>query len=334
MNSERLVEVLEGMNELSSHIEYEPVEDLIYEFLRDRTPLTEKSYQKDLQAFFKFTKDYFNLPRFEKSRCYFEEIKRVHIVKYKKYLETNNSSRGLPFAPNTINRKISAVSSFFQFLLRREIVSKNPAEFCIRPKRQVVRETQAFTDREMKNLFDIVIEEAPPLHKAVVLLIFTTGMRQAELRNIKRDDFLEREGIRFLSYMGKGQKKNQVPIHPTAGHYIDSYIEWMEGIGRKIEKEDYLFQPTKNSYNGEIKKKLSHTALGYIIGKWAKKVNKDKRITPHSARATFISSLIENGEDIYFVSQLVNHSDVRTTQTYNKRSRSYRKNPIFNLNFF
>ncbi len=82
-----------------------------------------------------------------------------------------------------------------------------------------------------------------------------------------------------------------------------------------------------------IKKKLSHTALGYIVGKWARQVSKDKRITPHGARATFISSLIENGEDIYYISQPVKHADVRTTQRYNKRKRSHRKNPIFNLNF-
>jgi len=71
-----------------------------------------------------------------------------------------------------------------------------------------------------------------------------------------------------------------------------------------------------------------------IVGKWAKQINKKKRITPHSARATFISSLIENGEDIYYISQLVNHSDVRTTQRNNKCKRNHRRNPMFNLNFF
>ena len=136
------------------------------------------------------------------------------------------------------------------------------------------------------------------------------------------------EGIRFLNYLGKGQKINQIPVHPTAAFYIDEYVKAMEEAGRKIDEGDYLFQPTKNSHGGKIKKKLSHTAPGYIIGKWA------KRITPHSARATFISSLIENGEDIYYISHLVNHADVRTTQRYNKRKRTHRKNPIFNLNFF
>lgn len=154
-------------------------------------------------------------------------------------------------------------------------------------------------------------------------------MRQTELRNLKLSNFKAQEGIRFLSYICKGQKINQIPIL-----YVDEYVAWMGVIGRKIEDNDFLFQLTKNSHSGKTKKTLSHTALGYIVGKWAKRINKEKRITPHSAKATFISSLIENGEDIYYISQLVNHADVRTTQRYNKRKRSHRKNPIFNLNFF
>jgi len=320
--------------QLALFIGADSVEDLIYEFLKDRSPLTERAYQRDLKAFFDFTSGQFGLPRMDKNRMLFEEIRRVHIVKYKKYLEGHLSNRKRPYAPNTINRYLSAVSSFFQFLLQREIIDKNPAEFCTRPNRIVLEETQAFSDREMKTFFDLVIQDAPPLHRAIILLLFTTGMRQAELRNLKLSNFKAQEGIRFISYMGKGQKINQIPIHPTAAFYVDEYVTWMETTGRKLEIDDFLFQPTKNSHNGKIKKKLSHTALGYIIGKWAKRVNKEKRITPHSARATFISSLIENGEDIYYISQLVNHADVRTTQRYNKRKRTHRKNPIFNLNFF
>ena len=142
------------------------------------------------------------------------------------------------------------------------------------------------------------------------------------------------EGINFLTYVGKGQKMNEIPIHPTAAHYIKEYLAWMSRIDRSVKNDDFLFQPTKNTYDGEVKVKLSHTAVGYIVGKWAKKINPSKRITPHSARATFISSLIDNGEDIYYVSQLVNHADVRTTQRYDKRKKNFRKNPIFNINFF
>ena len=321
-------------NQLTLFSEVDSVEDLVYEFLKDRSPLTEQAYQRDLKAFFEFTAMHFGLPRADQGKLLFGEIRRVHVVKFKKYLDEHMSNRKKAYAPNTINRKISAVSSFFQFLLQREIIEKNPAEFCTRPNRIVLEETQAFSDREMKSFFDLVIQEAAPLHKAVILLLFTTGMRQAELRNLKASNFKMQEGIRFLTYLGKGQKINQIPVHPTAAFYVDEYILAMEVTGRKIEEGDFLFQPSKNSHGGKLKKKLSHTALGYIVGKWAKQISKEKRITPHSARATFISSLIENGEDIFYISQLVNHADVRTTQRYNKRKRTHRKNPIFNLNFF
>jgi len=271
--------------QITTYLQNEEVEDLLYEFLRDRTPLTEKAYREDLKRFFAFTNKHFGLPRIDGNKFRFDEIKRVHIVKYKNFLESHNSARGKPYAPNSIHRRISAISSFYHFLAQRDIVGKNPAALCVRPKRIVIHETQAFSDREMKNLFDLVIAEAHPLHKAIILTLFTSGIRNAEIRNLKLSNFKIREGMRFLKYMGKGQKVNEIPVHPTASHHIDEYVAWMEKKGRKIEPDDYLFQPTKNSLDGTLKKKLSHTAIGYIVGKWAKKINPEKRITPHSGRA-------------------------------------------------
>ncbi len=315
-------------------VENESAEDLIFEFIRERTPTTAASYRDDLKAFFEFTQKYFSIPRIIDGRAHFEDIKRVHLVKYKNFLETEPCQRGRLYAPNSVNRKLSSISSFYQFLVRREIIDKNPVALIIRPKRLVVRETEAFTDREMKHLFEIVMEQASPLHKACILTMFTTGCRNAEIRNIKLKDFQTHEGIRVLRYIGKGQKMSQIPVHPATAHYLDQYLAWMESRGRKVEPEDYVFQPTKNSHSGKLQKKLSHTALGYIVKKWARKVNNKKRITPHSSRATFISSLLENGTDIYTVAQTVSHSDVRTTQRYDKRARKFNRSPVFNLNFF
>jgi len=154
-------------NQLSPYLEQESVQDLLFEFLRDRTPLTEVAYHRDLRDFFAFTETNFGLPQFSGGGMAFDEVKRVHIVQYKKFLEAQVTSRGKPYAPNTINRKLSAISSFYQFLLQREVVEKNPAALCVRPKRIVREETQAFSDREMKNLFDLVIEEASPLQRTV-----------------------------------------------------------------------------------------------------------------------------------------------------------------------
>jgi hypothetical protein len=81
----------------------EAVEDLIYEILKDRSPLTERAYQQDLKAFFEFTAKQFSLPRSLNDKLLFEEIRSVHVVKYKKYLDEYSSNRNKPYASNTIN---------------------------------------------------------------------------------------------------------------------------------------------------------------------------------------------------------------------------------------
>jgi len=105
--------------EVKEFIEDESVEDLLYEFLKERTPMTEQAYKRDLRDFFRFTSEKFEIPKLDGKRMRFEDIRRVHVVKYKKHLETNNSLRRRPFSPNTIGRKLSAISSFFEFLMRR-----------------------------------------------------------------------------------------------------------------------------------------------------------------------------------------------------------------------
>jgi integrase/recombinase XerD len=312
----------------------ETVVDLLYEFIRGRPKTTGRSYKRDLQEFFAFTNKHFGIPRVDGSRVHFGDVRRVHVVKYHNFLEETVTKLGRPLAPNSINRKISSVSSFYQFLLQRDVVDKNPVEFCKRPKRINVRDTEAFNDTEMKEFFRLIIRKAPPLHKAALLLLFTTGMRNHELRKIKLADFENREGIKVLRYIGKGQKVNHVPVHPVAGYHLGQYMDWMASKGRPIGPSDFLFQASKQSSNVSTGHQLSHTALGYIVKKWARQVNLAKRITPHSARATFISSLLESGEDIYSVAQAVNHADVRTTARYDKRKQNFNKSPVFGLKFF
>ncbi len=279
----------------------------------------------------------------------------MHIIQYKNYLESVPSKSGRILAPNSVNRRLSSIASFFQFLLQREIIEKDPVQFCSRPKRNVVRPTEALDDREMKELFTLVLKKAPPMHACLILLMFTSGMRNAELRNIKLGDFSDLEVVRVLRYIGKGQKQSEIAIHPATAYYIDEYLKWMVKQGRPLSKQDYLFQPVKKrgvrscgsrdiwdsgkdgfvpNSSGVQGRKLSPTALGYIVKKWTRKINPSKRITPHSGRASFISSLLAHGVDLYAVSQAVSHSDTRVTQRYDKRAKNFKRSPVFSLNLF
>lgn len=158
-------------------------------------------------------------------------------------------------------------------------------------------------------------------------------MRNHELRNIRLKDFELRDGVKVLRYTGKGQKTNIVPIHPAAAYHLGKYTEWMEKRGRPIQSDDFLFQPSKTT-DGKQNQKLSNTALGYVFKKWCRQINMTKRITPHSARASYISSLLAAGIDVYDVAKAVNHASVNTTCRYDKRKQNFRQSPVFALNFF
>lgn len=287
----------------------ESVEDLLYEFLQDRSPTTARSYKTDVKEFFRFTSKYFQVPRVDTDRqVRFEDIKRVHAVKYKNFLENYRTKQEQPYAPNSINRKISSSASFFKFLQQREVIDKNPFDFVKRLERINIRDTECFNDEETKAFFKLVIRRAPELHRAALLFLFTSGIRNHELRKIKLKDFENRNGVKVFHYVGKGKKQNTMPVHPVAGYHIGKYLEHMENIGRPIGPNDYLFQASKVSNPSMKNQMLSHSALGYIVKKWSRQINMKKRITPHSARAGVITSLLEQGEDIYAVAQMIGHS--------------------------
>ena len=134
--------------------------------------------------------------------------------------------------------------------------------------------------------------------------------------------------------MGKGGKKHKVALHPTTAFYISEYLEWMKEQNREVMPDDYIFQPSQNRATGKLNKQLSESAVRYIIKHYSSLVNTEKRITPHSSRATVISSLLEAGEDLYRVSLAVQHSDPRTTKKYDKRGKRLKDSPLLNIKFY
>jgi len=115
---------------------------------------------------------------------------------------------------------------------------------------------------------------------------------------------------------------------------IEIYIRHMKKEGRPLEGKDPLFQPSHNHQTGVLKKAISRMTVLTLIKKYCLKAEVFDRVSPHSARATVISSLLEKGVDLYKVSLAVGHSDPSTTKKYDKRGKRIEDNVVLEIGYF
>ena len=295
---------------------------LEYEFFKNfESEHTRISYRNDISQFLNFLKNYFpNRDQFE----------RLHLVAFRNFLQEKN------LAPKTIGRKLSALSSYFDFLVEKGLIDFNPATSVKRPRQEVISPTNDLTDEQIGELLTSIEPKAPsgPLHKAILFTLFYTGIRKSELTGLKFSDLKTVNEHKILEIRAKGGKFLQKVLHPKCFEAIIDYISWMKSQGREIFPDDWLFQPTKNPKGPLLNRRLSPKSIDYIVDIHCKKCGISGRISHHSARASYIGSSLDAGADLLTVSQDVGHSSVKTTEIYNKRRRSLKESPAYLLRYF
>ncbi|MCO4795256.1 MAG: tyrosine-type recombinase/integrase [Bacteriovoracaceae bacterium] len=302
---------------------------LDYEFFKNFTSKhTIKSYRSDIKQFFNFLSEFFG------NFSGFQDISRFHVVAYRNNLSDKE------YAPKTINRKLSAVSSYMDFLVEKGLMSFNTSSSIRRPRQEVITPTNDLSDDDVRALLEALNQKSSsgPLHKATIYLLFSTGIRKSELINLKLKDFKIQGGHHTISIIAKGGKRLTKVLHPTCVEVVNDYLNWMNSKGREVKEDDYLLQPTKNPLTGDksiegLNKSLRPSSIDYIVKTWCKKAGIHDRISPHSARASYIGSALESGEDLWKVAQDVGHSSVRTTEIYNKRRQQLKDSPAYNLGY-
>jgi len=301
--------------------------DFINEFSSEHT---RRSYLTDINHFFDYLED-----RFPEINNY-KSIEKKHIVQFRNFLQEVGGIGGEPCAPKTISRKLAALSSYFNFLAEKNIIETNITSSVKRPKREVITPTNALTRNQVIELLNTIDCNSPSgkLHKAMLVMFFTTGLRKSEILHLKRKDFTTLNTHKIVKYRGKGGKRGQKILHPQCISALEEYLDSMKEQGREHISEDWLFQPTRNPSNPtNLNRPLNPKTVNEIIQKYAKKISLTFHITPHSARATFIGELLNNGVDIYRVANEVNHSSVKTTEEYDKRRKNITDSPVYKLNF-
>ena len=246
---------------------------------------TEISYREDITNFLNYL---------EKKQLNYKKIDGEIIRDYLKYLDEAKLKN------STIARRISALRTFYNYLLDKNIVDTNLFNSIRNPKLEKKLPNYLSYEELAKILDNIDISTKVGLrNRLLVEMFYATGCRVSEMINIKvRDINKSNNSIRI---MGKGKKMRIVYFGEYARDYLDRYLP--------LIATDYLF--TQESGD-----KLSIHDVEYIISDLVKNLALKTHVTPHTLRHTFATHLLNNGADIKTVQELLGHSSLNTTGIY------------------
>ncbi|MCX7995567.1 MAG: site-specific tyrosine recombinase XerD [candidate division WOR-3 bacterium] len=219
--------------------------------------------------------------------------------------------------PSTINRKVSAIRSYYSYLCSAGKIDDNPAEELELLK--VGRKLPlTLSIEEVNAIIESADEKTPAgLRDRVCLeLLYGSGLRISELLNLKIGDIMLREEL--LSIIGKGNKKRFVPFGKKALRAIQEYLQNGRPQLMKKKKTNYFILNARGN-------KLSRMGFLKILRKYLIKSNIRKKITPHTFRHSFATHLLQAGADLRAVQELLGHADITTTQIYTHIDREYLK---------
>lgn len=164
------------------------------------------------------------------------------------------------------------------------------------------------TEDEILKLLDIELtDNFSYRNKAMLELMYATGLRVSELINLKMQDIDFSQDI--IRTFGKGSKERVIPIGDYAKEYLEKYIYEYRGSMLKKENTEYLFL---NNHG----KQMTRQGFFKIIKKIAKEKGINKELSPHTLRHSFASHLLKYGADLRTIQELLGHSDISTTQIY------------------
>jgi len=261
--------------------------------------LTVKAYQKDIQSLLAFLLEEYGTDKIEQVN--YGQIRTwiVHLV------ESKISNR-------SINRKVSAINSYYKFLLKTEVVEKNPLA-----KHKALKTSKKvqvpFSENELVEVLDEQYHEnnfEGLRNKLIIELFYSTGIRRIELINVKLADI--DISNKTLKVLGKRNKERVVPLIQSV---LTTYKEYMvfRNEMTEITDKDYLFLTKKGV-------KIYETLVYRIINDYFSRASSKVKKSPHILRHSFATHLLNQGADLNAVKELLGHSSLAATQIYTHNS--------------
>lgn len=218
-------------------------------------------------------------------------------------------------ARRTVARKVSALRSFYLYLLRQQFVSSNPFT-TVRTPKQATRLPNFLYVEEMESLLNIP-DRSTTLglrDAAIIETLYASGMRVSELTMLNTDAIDVDHGIALV--MGKGARERYVPLGEHAVAALQQYMTQSRSQLLKCETEQALFL----NYKGT---RLTDRSVRRIIDQAMHQMAEQREISPHTFRHSFATHLLEAGADLRTVQELLGHQHISSTQIYTHMTRDH-----------
>ena len=215
------------------------------------------------------------------------------------------------YVATTVARKVAAAKSFFRFMLDEGHIKDNPTQGMSSPK--VGKSLpKPISDSGVRRLLDEPAKLRTPeadRDKAMLELLYASGMRVSELVSLNLNDIDLREGS--VRCFGKGNKERLIPIHPRAAAAVTKYLKESRPRLARDEKQPAVFLNPR----GE---RLTRQGFWQKIKEYAKSANLDTQISPHTLRHSFATHMLSGGADLRSVQEFLGHANISTTQIYTR----------------
>ncbi len=215
---------------------------------------------------------------------------------------------------SSINRKLSALRSYYNFLKRKGVVRKSPLlniQSLRQPSRLPTYVDQSKLVRAVQSMDDVPDDFVRQTENLIVLLFYSTGIRLEELRLLPAEavDF----AARTIVVTGKGDKQRVVPLLGPVAKKIKLYMGERERQGICFNNGNYLFLSEKGS-------PLTRAYISSVVKRVLQLAGVQGKRSPHVLRHSFATHLLSNGMDIREIKELLGHSSLATTQAYTHNS--------------
>lgn len=257
--------------------------------------------------------------------CQFLELKQMNVTPEEIDLATLREFlrwiSELGMMPTSQARIISGIKAFYKYLMMEDLIKKNPSELLEAPK-TARKLPDVLSVNEIDKMISVIDLSKPEgvRNKAILETMFSCGLRVTETVSLKISDISFTD--QFVRVIGKGNKERLVPIGRVAIKAINFYTQNIRNhMEPKVGSNDIVFLNRSGS-------KLSRVMIFYLIKQFALEAGIKKKISPHTFRHSFATSLVEAGADLRAVQQMLGHESITTTEIYTHIDREFLRDVI------